>query len=77
MRTTGGTNVYPAEIEAILLTDPKVHDAGVIGIPDPDWGESIVALVQLKVGFEPSSEMESELAAFCKAKLASYKCPRR
>jgi long-chain acyl-CoA synthetase len=77
MIITGGTNVYPAEIEATLLEHPKVHDAGVIGIPDPDWGESIVAIVQLADGIQPSAEVEDELAAFCKAQLASYKCPRR
>ena len=77
MIITGGTNVYPAEIEAALLTHPKVHDTGVIGVPDPDWGESIVAVVQLKDGYEPSPDLEAELAAFCKSKLASYKCPRR
>jgi long-chain acyl-CoA synthetase len=76
MIITGGTNVYPAEIEATLLDHPKVHDAGVIGVPDPDWGESIVALVKLKTEYEPSAELEAELAAFCKERLASYKCPR-
>jgi long-chain acyl-CoA synthetase len=77
MIITGGTNVYPAEIESVLLSHPKVHDAGVIGLPDPDWGETIMALVQLKPGFEAGAEMQSELTAFCKERLASYKVPRR
>lgn len=77
MIITGGTNVYPAEIEATLLAHPKVHDVGVIGIPDADWGESTVALVQLQPGVEPTAEVEAELAAFCRERLASYKCPRR
>jgi long-chain acyl-CoA synthetase len=77
MIITGGTNVYPAEIEAVLLQHPQVHDAGVIGIPDPDWGETIVALVQLKPEFHGSEQLVTELLAFCKEHLASYKCPRR
>ena len=77
MIITGGTNVYPAEIEATLLEHPKVHDAGVIGIPDPDWGETITALVQLKPGYEPTDEVRAELMSFCKERLASYKVPRR
>jgi long-chain acyl-CoA synthetase len=77
MIITGGTNVYPAEIEAVLLDHPKVHDAGVIGVPDPEWGESVTALVQLKAGVEAGEALEAELKAFCKQRLASYKVPRR
>jgi long-chain acyl-CoA synthetase len=77
MIITGGVNVYPAEIEATLLAHPAVRDAGVIGVPDADWGESIVALVQLADGQAPDEAMEAELSAFCKSRLASYKCPRR
>jgi long-chain acyl-CoA synthetase len=77
MIITGGTNVYPAEIEAVLLDHPKVHDVGVIGLPDPEWGETVMALVQLKPGFEPGDDLQAELTAFCKDRLASYKVPRR
>lgn len=77
MIITGGTNVYPAEIEAVLLAHPKVHDAGVIGVPDPEWGETVVGVVQLKSGVEPTPDLEAELSAFCRGRLASYKCPRR
>jgi len=77
MIITGGTNVYPAEIEATLLQHPAVHDAGVIGIPDPDWGETVTALVQLTPDVTPSDEIQAELTAFCKERLASYKVPRR
>ncbi|MFZ1490358.1 MAG: AMP-binding protein [Ilumatobacteraceae bacterium] len=77
MIITGGTNVYPAEVEATLLAHPKVLDAGVIGVPDPDWGESIVAVVQLKPGIEATAEIEAELEDFCSGRLASYKRPRR
>jgi len=54
-----------------------VADAGVIGIPDPDWGETITAVVQLKPGVQPTDELQVELIAFCKERLASYKVPRR
>ncbi len=50
---------------------------GVIGIPDPDWGETVMALVQVKAGVAASAELQAELAAFCKDRLASYKVPRR
>ncbi len=77
MIITGGVNVYPAEIEAVLLAHPKVHDAGVIGVPDADWGESIVALVQPSDGATADEALINELAAFCREQLASYKLPRR
>jgi long-chain acyl-CoA synthetase len=77
MIITGGVNVYPAEIEAVLLDHPAVHDAGVIGIPDPDWGETVTALVQLKGGIEPSDELREQLVAHCEERLGSYKVPRR
>jgi long-chain acyl-CoA synthetase len=77
MIVTGGTNVYPAEVEAALLNHDKVLDAGVIGVPDPEWGETVVAIVALKPGFTGTASVEEELASFCRARLASYKCPRR
>jgi long-chain acyl-CoA synthetase len=77
MIITGGTNVYPAEIEATLLAHPSVHDAAVIGVPDPDWGESIVAIIQPNAGVQGSDALIAELTTFAKERLASYKCPRR
>jgi long-chain acyl-CoA synthetase len=77
MIITGGTNVYPAEIEGVLLSHPAVHDAGVVGIPDPDWGESILAVVQPIDGAQGGDELIAELSAWCKEHLASYKVPRR
>jgi long-chain acyl-CoA synthetase len=77
MIITGGTNVYPAEIEATLLDHPKIRDAAVIGVPDPDWGESIVAIIQPLIGVEPNDQLRDELIAFCRDRLASYKRPRR
>jgi long-chain acyl-CoA synthetase len=76
MIITGGSNVYPAEVEGLLHAHPKVHDVGVIGVPDDEWGESVKAVVQPAEGVEPSDELASELIEYCRERLAHYKCPR-
>jgi len=68
--------VYPVEVEGVLLAHPDVADAGVFGVPDDDWGESIVAAVQLRPGVPADADTQARLAAFCRERLASYKCPR-
>ncbi|MEA3054598.1 MAG: long-chain acyl-CoA synthetase, partial [Actinomycetota bacterium] len=73
---SGGVNIYPAEIDAVLLTHPAVGDAGTIGIPNDEWGEEVKAVVELREGVEPSPELAAELREFCRDKLASYKLPR-
>jgi long-chain acyl-CoA synthetase len=73
---SGGVNIYPAEIDAILLQHPAVGDVATIGVPDEEWGESVKAVVQLADGIEPSAELASELLAFCRDRLAHFKCPR-
>lgn len=77
MIITGGTNVYPAEIEATLMSHPDVHDVAVIGVPDVEWGETVVAVVLLRDPAQAGDTMAAELAGFCRERLASYKCPRR
>jgi len=73
MVISGGVNIYPAEVEAVLHAHPAVMDAAVIGIPDEEWGESVKAVVQLR----PSARVTSdELIAFCGERLAGYKKPR-
>jgi len=69
----GGENIYPKEIENILYRHPDVLEAGVIGIPDPVYGESVKAFVALKT---PGSVAEEELLEFCKKELPSYKRPK-
>jgi len=70
---TGGENVYPQEVERALLAHPEVEEACVVGVPDEEWGERVVAAVALRAG---SSLGPEELIAFCKGRLAGYKCPR-
>ncbi|MBW3654081.1 MAG: hypothetical protein KY433_10965 [Actinobacteria bacterium] len=70
---TGGENVAPAEVEAVLESHPAVAEAGVHGVPDPDWGERVVATVVLKAGQTASEE---ELQDYCRVRLAGYKLPR-
>ena len=71
---SGGENVYPAEVEAVLLGHPAVIEAGVIGITDEAWGQAVVACVHLRPGTETD---EDELRAFCRERLAGYKVPRQ
>ena len=73
MVITGGVNVYPAEVEAVLHAHPGVMDAAVIGVPDDEWGESVKAVVQLRPG---ATATAAELIDFCAARLAGYKKPR-
>lgn len=77
MIITGGVNVYPAEVEAVLATHPAVADVGVIGVPDAEWGESVVAVVEPAVGVRADDALASELREHCLASLAKFKCPRR
>jgi O-succinylbenzoic acid--CoA ligase len=69
---SGGENVYPAEVEAVLLAHPDVLEAGVTGRPDPRWGQTVAATVVLRPGATASPE---ELRAHCRERLAAYKVP--
>jgi acyl-CoA synthetase (AMP-forming)/AMP-acid ligase II len=71
---TGGSNVYPREVEEVLLTHPAVREVAVIGEPDPEWGESVCAVV---VADESRAVTVNELLAHCAGQLASFKKPRR
>ncbi|MGH8985635.1 MAG: AMP-binding protein [Acidimicrobiia bacterium] len=73
---SGGVNIYPAEIDAVLLEHPAVGDAATIGVPDDEWGEAVVAVVELREGLSESDELAAELVAFCRERLAGFKCPR-
>jgi long-chain acyl-CoA synthetase len=73
---SGGVNIYPAEVDAVLLEHPAVGDAATIGLPDDEWGERVVAIVELQPGRAPSPEMAGELVEHCRANLAHFKCPQ-
>jgi fatty-acyl-CoA synthase len=68
---TGGSNVYPREVEEVLLTHPAVREAAVVGVPDPEWGESVRAFVVAAGDLTPG-----ELIQYCRGRLASFKKPR-
>ena len=74
---SGGVNIYPAEVEAALITHPAVGDVGVVGAPDEEWGEIVVAAVELHGGAEPTELLAGELIEWCRDRIAHYKCPRR
>ena len=74
MIVTGGENVYSGEVEAVIYTHPAVRETAVFGIPDPKWGELVMAYVVLKPG---STLTSSELTAYCRQTLAKYKVPHR
>ena len=68
---SGGFNVYPREVEDVLLAHPQVAEAAVVGLPDERWGDRVHAVVSLREPVE-----EAELLAFCAERLAGYKRPR-
>jgi long-chain acyl-CoA synthetase len=76
MIISGGVNIYPAEIEQVLIEHPAVADVAVFGIPDDEWGEQVKAAVELGPGHEPSPEVERDILAFARARLAAFKVPR-
>ena len=73
MLISGGENIYPREIEDVILCHPAVREVSVIGVPDDYWGEAIKAIISLKAGKETS---EKEIIDFCKQSLASFKKPK-
>lgn len=76
MIVSGGENIYPAEVENILLGHPRVADAAVIGVPDDRWGETVKAIVVRQPGDDDAGEkLQAELIEHCRAHLAHYKCP--
>jgi long-chain acyl-CoA synthetase len=76
MIISGGVNVYPAEVEAVLLEHPAVGDAAVFGVPHDDWGEEVKAVIEPAPGAEAGTGLADALLAFCGERLARYKCPR-
>jgi long-chain acyl-CoA synthetase len=75
MIISGGVNIYPQEIENVLALHPAVYDVAVIGLPDPEMGESVGAFIQPAAGAVPGPELEQEIIAYVKSKIASFKAP--
>jgi len=71
---SGGSNIYPREVEEVLLTVPGVAEVAVVGAPDPEWGEVVVAFVVLLAGADVTPEV---LDAHCLAEMARFKRPKR
>ena len=76
MIISGGVNIYPAEIEGVLVQHPAVLDAAVFGIPNDEFGEEVKAAVELAPGQFASETLERELIDYCREHLAGYKVPR-
>jgi long-chain acyl-CoA synthetase len=76
MIISGGVNIYPQEAEDALIGHPKVYDVAVFGVPNPDFGEEVKAVVQPVSMADAGPELAAELIEYCKSRLASYKCPR-
>jgi len=76
MIISGGVNIYPQETEDCLITHPKVFDVAVFGVPHPEMGEEVKAVVQPARWEEADAELEKELIEYCRSKISSIKCPR-
>jgi long-chain acyl-CoA synthetase len=70
----GGENISPAEVESVLYSHDGVEEAAVIGVPDVEWGQRVVAIVVMRPGVRLSAD---ELTAFCRDRLASFKKPEQ
>jgi len=76
MIISGGVNIYPQETENVLALHPAVHDVAVIGVPDPEMGESVAAFIQPAAGAIPGPELAQEIVTFVKSKIAGFKAPK-
>ena len=77
MIISGGENIYPAEIENLLVQHPWVSECAVVGMPDARWGETVVAVLVLTADAAPDGQWAPQLQAFLDGRLARYKWPRR
>lgn len=76
MIVSGGVNIYPQEAENVLAAHPAVTDVAVFGVPDPEFGEEVKAVVQPVEMAKAGPALEAELIAYCRAQLSPVKCPR-
>jgi long-chain acyl-CoA synthetase len=76
MIISGGANIYPAEIEAAIIMHPQVADVAVFGVPDPEWGESVKAVVEPAPGAQPGQDLAADILASLEGRLSRMKWPR-
>jgi len=76
MIISGGVNIYPQEVENMLVMHPSVSDVAVIGVPDPEYGEAVKAVVVAAPGALADAVLAQELMDYCRARLSHFKCPR-
>jgi long-chain acyl-CoA synthetase len=76
MIVSGGVNIYPAEIEGVLVEHPDISDAAVFGVPNTEMGESVHAALALRDGLEWSENFAEQVTVFCRERLAGFKVPR-
>lgn len=77
MIISGGVNIYPQEIESLLISHPKIMDVGVIGAPDPEMGEKVVAIIQLNNKNDASEELKTEIMAWLRPQISNVKMPKQ
>ncbi len=75
MIVSGGENVYPAEVENVLMAHPAIADVAVIGVPHDKWGETAKAVVVATADSEPGDDLAAEIIAYARERLATFKCP--
>jgi long-chain acyl-CoA synthetase len=75
MIISGGVNIYPQETENLLIQHPKVADVAVVGVPDEEMGEAVKAVVQPMHWADAGPDLEDELIAYCRERIAHFKCP--
>jgi long-chain acyl-CoA synthetase len=72
---SGGVNIYPAEVEEVLLMHPAVEDVAVVAVPDPEWGHAVKAVVQLRPGWPATEGTEAAIREWARARIAHLKVP--
>ena len=76
MIISGGVNIYPQEVENVLTLHPAIHDVAVIGVPHPEMGQEVKAVVTLREGHEPTAELEIAIIGHVRERIAHFKAPR-